>query len=403
MSNQPSYKTVITLAIGLALSACASAGPRVNSESSGMPDWVISEGNVSTECVIASNSLSIDRREALGKAQVTLAQQLESQLQGMTDSEEAKLGTQAAGKTSISTKTAVDTTLRNAKILKQDYATINGAQYFCVKVGLPESQQPLPSSTRPPPAEPSSAGDGNQISRPTNPSPAPLTLSKGKRVALVIGNSAYSGAIHPLTNPVNDANDIAAALGKLGFDVALVTNADLPTMDLAVRKFLNRLEKDSEGLFYFSGHGVQAEGSNYLVPLNAEITNAAELKARAYDLGIVLDGMEEHHNRLNLVFLDACRNNPFKGFKALAGGLASASGPEGTLIAFASAPNTSALDNRLWSNSLYTKHLLLHIAEPGTIEEMLKKVRSGVKNESKEQTPWENSSLTGDFCFASCK
>ncbi len=225
------------------------------------------------------------------------------------------------------------------------------------------------------------------------------------RIALVIGNGAYPES--PLSNALNDSKGMKTALVKLGFQVIYLENADLLQMNRATDEFIGRLETDSEGLFYFSGHGSQAEGSNYLVPLQAEIRDEVELQHRAFDVGLVLDKMRKRGNRLNLVILDACRDNPFKGFKAVIGGLAGMSGPEGTLIAFASAPNTPALNNRSGNNSLFTKHLLLHIAEPGLkIEDLLKKVRLGVKSDSpnpnRPQTPWENGSLLGDFCFAGC-
>ncbi len=223
-----------------------------------------------------------------------------------------------------------------------------------------------------------------------------------KRIALVIGNGAYAES--PLSNALNDAKGVKAALQKLDFQVIYLENADLAEMDDAVHKFIARLQPDSEGLFYFSGHGAQADGANYLIPLRADIANKGELKARAYNAGIVLDNMRERGNRFNLVILDACRDNPFKGFKSAVGGLTGMSGPTGTLIAFASAENTPASNNKRENNSVYTKHLLRHIAEPGLkIEDMWKKVRQGVSEDTDgEQIPWENGSLMGDFCFAGC-
>jgi len=222
------------------------------------------------------------------------------------------------------------------------------------------------------------------------------------RIALVIGNGAYAES--PLSNALNDSKGMKTALQKLGFQVIYLENADMVEMDNAVHEFTARLEPGSEGLFYFSGHGAQADGANYLIPLNASIANKAELKARAYNAGIVLDNMRERGNRFNLVILDACRDNPFKGFKTAVGGLTSMSGPTGTLIAFASAENTPASNNKRENNSVYTKHLLRYITEPGLkIEDMLKKVRLGVSEDTHgEQIPWENGSLMGDFCFAGC-
>lgn len=404
MNTKLIKNTGLALVVGMTLSASL----RSNSEPSGMPDWVTSGDDLtSTRCVIASDNLSVDQMEALGKAQVALAQLLESQLEGASDSEELKFGKQTAGKTSLSNKVIVKTTMRGAKVFRQDYATINGQQYYCVKMGLRESERPPPPNIRPRSDESLSTGEDNPAPHRINPPPLSLSMGNGKRMALVIGNAAYSGT-GQLKNPINDAKDMAAALEKLGFNVALVTDADRPAMDRAVRSFIANLDKDSEGLFYFSGHGAAGEnGSNYLVPVQADIVNDSELQDRAYNLDILLKEMKQRGNRLNLVILDACRDNPFKGSKAMGGGLAQVSGPEGTLIAFASAPSTTASENRRGDNSLYTKHLLRHITEPGvTIEKMLKEVRQGVMEESKgrgkTQTPWENSSLLGDFCFAGC-
>jgi uncharacterized caspase-like protein len=111
------------------------------------------------------------------------------------------------------------------------------------------------------------------------------------RIALVIGNGAYEE--NPLSNSINDAQGMKAALEKLGFQVIYLADAGRPQMDRAVREFTAKLEPDSEGLFYFSGHGAQAGGSNYLIPLHADIASEAELTARAYDVGIVLDNMCE--------------------------------------------------------------------------------------------------------------
>lgn len=391
----------VAAAIGMALGACA--GTRPGAGLSGMPGWATGgDGLTGAACVLASSSVSIDSDLALAKAQVKLAQLLKTRTKGKTSAEEVLQDGQASESARIYTGKEVDTLLTGTRILKQDYATINGAQHFCVKVGLAEPER----SASPAPGKVPAPMASQPVERPASPAHAPPVLpvpGAGRRVALVIGNAGYSGKLSPLQNPVNDAKDMAAALEKLGFEVALVTDADLPAMDEAVRGFLAKLQADSQGLFYFSGHGVQVDNSNYLVPLRADIASEAEVKARAYDVGIVLDGMGKQRNRLNLLILDACRDAPFKGFKAVSGGLAEMHGPTGTLIAFASAPGKTASDNSGGDNSLYTKHLLRHIFEPGVkIEEMLKEVRLGVTQESDRQTPWENSSLLGDFCFAGC-
>jgi uncharacterized caspase-like protein len=223
------------------------------------------------------------------------------------------------------------------------------------------------------------------------------------RIALVVGNKDYPKA--PLDNPINDAQDMKAALEQVGFKVIYRENASLITMNEAVREFIRNLRKDSVGVVYYSGHGAQADGSNYLIPVDADVTSEAELKARGYDVGIILDEMKEADNMLNVLILDACRNNPFKGFRGGQQGLATMSGPKGTIIAYATAPGSVASDNisNSGQNGLYTSYLKYYLVQPGlTIEEMFKKVREAVVKKNSNQVPWENSSITGNFCFAGC-
>jgi hypothetical protein len=228
----------------------------------------------------------------------------------------------------------------------------------------------------------------------------PSIAEANNRVALVIGNKDYEKA--PLDNPIHDAADMKTALESIGFQVIYLTNADLPQIDEAVRKFAGDLNKDSIGLFYYSGHGAQIDGVNYLIPVRADIRDKAEMKARAYDASIILGKMEEAGNSVNLVILDACRNNPYKGARGGSDGLSSMNGPTGSLIAFATKPNSVASDNSQERNGLYTKYLKRYITEPGLkIEEVFKKVRTAVITENKEQIPWEESSLQGDdLCLA---
>ena len=225
----------------------------------------------------------------------------------------------------------------------------------------------------------------------------------GDRLALVIGNKDYAKL--PLVNPVNDARAMKAALElkQVGFRVIYKENLSLPGMNAAVREFVQGLNRDTVGLVYFSGHGAQVDGANYLIPVGADIRSPSELKAYAYDAGILLDEMKDAGNRVNIVILDACRNNPFKGFRAMADGLASMSGPNGSLIAFATAPGHVAADGT-GGNGTYTKHLVRALVQPGLkIEDMFKQVREAVSKETGgAQVPWENTSLFGDFCFAGC-
>lgn len=228
------------------------------------------------------------------------------------------------------------------------------------------------------------------------PSPA---AQRERRVALVIGNGAYKAG--PLKNPPNDARDMAASLKSLGFEVILRENAGLAQMEQAVDQFWASLKKGGVGLFFFAGHGLQVKGVNYLVPVDANIQVEQDVKVRCLDVNLVLGRMEDAGNPLNLVILDACRNNPFaRAWRNSGQGLAKMDAPTGTLIAYATAPDSVAADGA-GKNGVYTGHLLRSMHTPGlTIENVLKQTRVAVLNETgRKQIPWEASSLTGDFYF----
>lgn len=225
---------------------------------------------------------------------------------------------------------------------------------------------------------------------------APATAAE-KRVALVIGNAAYPGA--PLANPVNDARDMAAALRRLGFDVIEKLNVTQKEMNRAIAQFGERLRTDTVALFFYAGHGMQVRGKNYLIPIDAQIKSEASARAETVDVDTVMDQLAV--SPLNIVILDACRNNPFeRRFRSVGGGLAQMDAPKGSLIAYATAPGKVASDGS-GRNGLYTQELLRHIQTPGLpLEAVFKRVRNGVMAGSGEaQTPWESSSLTGDFYF----
>ena len=222
---------------------------------------------------------------------------------------------------------------------------------------------------------------------------------KEPRLALVIGNGAYQAS--PLTNPVNDARAMADALKATGFTVIRRENASLKDMTLALREFGDRLKHGGVGLFYYAGHGMAVKGRNFLIPVDAQIEREDEIAFNALDADAVLDKMESAGNRLNLVILDACRNNPFaRSFRSGSRGLAQMDAPVGTLISFATAPGQVASDGN-GKNGLYTQHLLENIKRPGLkIEDLFKTVRVNVRKDSGgKQTPWETSSLEGDFYF----
>ncbi len=224
------------------------------------------------------------------------------------------------------------------------------------------------------------------------------------RTALVIGNSAYPHA--PLKNPANDAGDMAKALAESGFSVVLELEAGKRKMEEAVVDFSRKLNREGgAGLFYYAGHGIQLEGNNYLIPVDAEIESEADVRYKAVDAGWVLGKMADAENGLNIIILDACRNNPFsRSFKRSAEmGLARMDAPTGSIIAYATAPGAIAADGD-GRNGIFTRNLLHFIRQPGIkVEEVLKYTRIAVVEETKDkkppQTPWESSSLMGNFYF----
>ena len=193
---------------------------------------------------------------------------------------------------------------------------------------------------------------------------------------------------------------MAALLKKLGFTVTLKRNAKLQEMDDAVEAFGNRLKRGGVGLFYYAGHGVQINGTNYLLPIGAKINKEADIKYQAVDANKILDEMATANNGLNIVMLDACRDNPFaRSFRSASRGLAIvSSAPSGTFISYSTSPGNVARDGE-GRNSPYTAALIKFMQEPGlTISDVLIKVRTKLKKET-GQVPWELSSLEGKFYF----
>ena len=229
--------------------------------------------------------------------------------------------------------------------------------------------------------------------------PAPATVSLA-RVALVIGNAAYKGM--PLDNPVNDAREMARTLKTLGFEVAELENAPQSAMVDAIRAFGEKLKAThGVGLFYFAGHGVQVHGHNYLIPTDSNMQHEDEVVYRAVDTEQVLQKMETAKNPLNIVVLDACRNNPFtRSLRGASSGLAPMEAPAGSIIAFATAPGAQAADGS-GQHGVYTEQLLRYMTEPGLkAEDVFKRVRVAVRQQTAgQQSPWENTSLEGDFYF----
>jgi len=241
---------------------------------------------------------------------------------------------------------------------------------------------------------------------------APARAAAGQRVALVIGNAAYKVGV--LKNPVNDAQAIANSLRGMGFDVTQRENTSLRDMLESFRQFSVQSQNADVRVVYYAGHGVQVKGRNYLLPVDTEIRAEDEVPAKSADLNEFLERLGGIKQGINVVILDACRNNPFSGAEivgpdgrrlkfrgATPSGLAPVEAPLGSMIAFSTAPGGVALDNPQEKNSLYTKHLLENLQSPGLpVELLFKRVRLAVAKETgRVQVPWESSSLTGDFCF----
>jgi uncharacterized caspase-like protein len=229
--------------------------------------------------------------------------------------------------------------------------------------------------------------------------PVQGTAVAEERLALVIGNAAYRA--DPLDNPVNDARLVAGSLRKAGFKVALHENLDRRAMLEALREFGNRLNENTVAVLYYAGHGLQLRDRNYLIPIDAEIRSEDEIPISGMDLSFILGRMSHARSRINIVILDACRNNPFAGRTVAAPkGLAQMDAPVGTLLAFATAPGKLAADGAT-ANSLYATQLARQLLTPGLpVEHVFKRVREAVVRETAEQqVPWESSSLQGEFAF----
>jgi hypothetical protein len=225
------------------------------------------------------------------------------------------------------------------------------------------------------------------------------SVKASTKKALVIGNSDYVS--RPLANPVNDARDMSVMLKALGFDVLTLTNANLEQMNDAIDRFGEEVQGANTVLIYYAGHGVQVKGQNYLIPVKHDIRKEHQVASRAVSLSNIMGYLEEANTTVNIVLLDACRDNPFSSaFRSMSRGLARVEGPTGTYISFATAEGKVAADG-VGQNGLFTSKLLKHIPTPGlTIEQVMKKVRAEVMQATNnEQVPWENSSLTSDFYF----
>jgi hypothetical protein len=224
-----------------------------------------------------------------------------------------------------------------------------------------------------------------------------------RRVALVIGNSAYEH-VPQLANPKNDAADMAKKLQDLGFDVVVGEDLDLMAMRKTARDFIAKLDSADISLFFYAGHGLQVNGSNYMAPVDAKLASYDDLEFEAMPMDLILSSMERK-TKVNLVFLDACRDNPLAEnlarsmgtrSSAVGRGLAKLGSGVGSLIAFATQPGNVALDGN-GRNSPFTTALLKHLGTPGqSVTDDLIQVRKEVLDATEgKQVPWDNSSLTG--------
>jgi len=223
-----------------------------------------------------------------------------------------------------------------------------------------------------------------------------------KRLALVIGCSEYEH-VGKLNNPDNDAVAMEKSLKKRGFDVIMKIDPELRDMKMIIDDFGIELKNYDVGLFFFAGHGVQVDGANYLIPVDANLRSERAVEYNCVQANRVLANMEDADSKVNIIILDACRNNPFERSwsRSITGrGLAHMNAPSGSIIGYATAPGTTASDGPGQDNGLYTGAILEELTPtpPVLINKMFQNVRGKVKKLSNDkQIPWESTSLTGDF------
>ena len=230
-----------------------------------------------------------------------------------------------------------------------------------------------------------------------------LEAAKGidaPRIALIIGNSKYPDS--PLTNPFNDANAMGKELKVLGFDTQVLLDSNLKDLGAAIQAYSARISKSKAvGLFYYAGHGVQLAWRNYLVPVDANIDRVDDIPKRTFELNNMLQALNKAQNPMNIIILDACRDNPFgKNLPTEQKGLSQFDAPNNSLLCYATAPGNVASDGA-GVNGLFTENLLREMRDPDAkIEDVFKRVRLKVRLASKgQQIPWESTSLEEDFYF----
>jgi hypothetical protein len=234
----------------------------------------------------------------------------------------------------------------------------------------------------------------------------PLTGKQGskdlRRIALIVGNERYKVASAALRRSINDATDMKTVLSDFGFQVDLELDVDYQRMEQVIDKFISKLGPETVGLFYYAGHGMQIDGENYLIPVDFSMKDEVQAKRTSYSVSVLNERMEGAKTKLNIIILDACRNNPFRSGRMLRGrGLAMMTAGVGTYIAFATGPNTIAEDIGDDRNGLFTKYLLQSFKQhPTCLNEIFDRAREAVYTASlAKQIPWVASSVIGGFCF----
>lgn len=235
----------------------------------------------------------------------------------------------------------------------------------------------------------------------TGPSTPPV------RAALVIGNAHYA-SVGPLKNPANDADDVCAALRGLGYRVTCAVDVDTRArLRALIEDFTEALPSNAVSVVYYAGHAVQVGGENYLVPVSARLPDQDALVRQSVSLSFVMRQLRATESYLTLIVLDACRNNPLATpGQSLPAGLAQITDiPDATELVYATAANQPALDGE-GRNGILTKHLLAHLKEPGSVDDLFKRVSLGVQSETAAlghpQTPALYTNFSGQYCLVRC-
>jgi formylglycine-generating enzyme required for sulfatase activity len=226
----------------------------------------------------------------------------------------------------------------------------------------------------------------------------PVQTATGARRALVIGNNRYAG--NPLQNSVNDAQSVGDALAGLGFEVTIRLDLTMMQMEEAAESFVGSIRPGDVAVFYYSGHGMTLGDQNYLIPVDFSAHTAVDAKYKAYAASRMQENLDAAGAGLQILILDACRDNPYRGLRGAGGGLAAMAAGKGTYIAFATAPGRTADDNPKGRNGLFTGAFVDALKQPGlTLDQVFNNVRARVSAARPAQVPWSTSSVVGEFYF----